>query len=133
MSVLQVKTEIAFNELLNVVKQLDTVELEKLTAEVISLQAHRNTASYSKQESELILKINQGLPTTTQQRFNQLQTKRQAEQLNAQEQQELIDITEQQEHIDAERIKLIAELGKLRGNSIDAVMQSLGIETPKYA
>ena len=65
MSALQIKTELAFNELLNVVKQLDTFELEKLTAEVISLQAHRKTASYPKQESELILKINQGLPTTT--------------------------------------------------------------------
>lgn len=134
MSVLQIKTELGFNELLNVVEQLDTSELETLISKVVTLRAKRKKSYCSEQESELLLKINQKLPANTQQRFNGLLSKRQAEQLSSIEQQELIDLSEQIEQANVERILLIQELAKLRGVTLDVMLQNLGITTPpEYA
>lgn len=132
MSVLQIKTELGFNKLLNVVEQLDTSELETLIAKVITLRAKRKKSYCSEQESELLLKINQKLPANSQQRFNDLLSKRQAEQLSPAEQHELINLSEQIEQANVERITLIQELAKLRGVTLEVMMQSLGIKTPDY-
>ena len=61
-----------------------------------------------REETELLLKINQGLPLETQKRFNELVTKRQAETLTSDEHQELLHLTEQIENSDAERVKCLA-------------------------
>lgn len=132
MSVLQIKTELGFNELLNVVEQLDTSELETLIAKVVTLRAKRKKSYCTEQESELLLKINQTLPANTQQRFNDLFSKRQAEQLSLDEQQELINLNAQIEQANVERITLIQELAKLRGLTLEAMMENLGIESPGY-
>ena len=68
-----------------------------------------------------------------QQRFNDLFSKRQAEQLSPVEQQELIKLNEQIEQANVERITLIQELAKLRGVTLEVMMQNLGIKTPEYA
>jgi hypothetical protein len=132
MSVLQIKTELGFNELLNVVEQLDTSELETLISKVITLRAKRKKSYCSEQESELRLKINQKLSADAQQRLNDLFIKRQAEQLSHNEQQELIDLNEHIEQNNVERITLIHELAKLRGVTLEAMMENLGIDTPRY-
>ena len=132
MSVLQIKTELGFHELLNVVDQLDSSELETLIAKVVTLRAKRKKLYCSAQESELLLKINQKLPANIQQRFNELLSKRQTEQLSLAEQQTLIHLSEQIEQANVERITRIQELAQLRGVTLDVMMQNLGIETPEY-
>lgn len=131
MSVLPMKTESGFNELLNVVEQLDTFELETLISKVASIRAKRKKSYCPEQESELLLKINQQTPATGQ-RFNDLSRKRQTEQLSHDEQLELIDLTTQIEQANVERITLIQELAKLRGLTLEEMMRILGIETPGY-
>lgn len=133
MSVLHIKTKLEFNELLKVVEQLEPLELEKITTKIISLKAKRKATNYSKQESEIILKINQGIPKNIQQHFNDLQTKRQTKTLNTEGQQELIELSKKIEQQDADRIKLIAQLAKLQGVTLNDVMKSLGITRPEYA
>ncbi|CAN2042005.1 hypothetical protein GMMP15_660048 [Candidatus Magnetomoraceae bacterium gMMP-15] len=64
--------------------------------------AKRKAPSLSKKESELLFKINRGLPSKIQRRFNELTAKRQAETLTPSEHKELLKLIEQIENMDAE-------------------------------
>ena len=130
MSSVQVKTELSFDELLNAVEQLSLPDLEQLMSRVISLQAHRKAPNLSKDETELLLKINQTLPDETQQRFDQLVAKRRAEMLTAEDHQELLELTDRIEKGDAERVRHLASLARLRGVSLAVLMADLGIKAP---
>ena len=87
----------------------------------------------SKDETELLLKINQSLSAYVQQRFNELVVKRQAETLTPEEHQELLQLTDQIEKSDAKRVQYLTELARLRGTSLTALMKDLGIRPPTYA
>ena len=84
-------------------------------------------------KTELLLKINQGLPFDTQKRYDELVAKRKAETLAPDEHQELLGVIEQIEKSDAERIKHLADLARLRGTILTALMKDLGIHPPVYA
>ncbi|MDM8518401.1 hypothetical protein QUF64_00025 [Anaerolineales bacterium HSG6] len=133
MSTLQIKTELPFDELLNAVEQLNLPDLEQLMSQIITLQARRKAPSLSKDESELLLKINQGLPLNIQNRFDELVAKRQAETLTPDEHQELLGLTNRIEKSDARRVGYMAKLAKLRGISLSALMKDLYIRPPAYA
>jgi hypothetical protein len=133
MSTLLVKTELPFEELLQAVEQLSPADLAQLMVQIIALQAQHKAPSLSKNETDLLLKINQGLPPEMQKRFNELVANRQAEILSSDEHQELLGLTYQIENSDAERVKYMAELARLRGISLTELMDDLGIHSPVYA
>jgi hypothetical protein len=133
MSTLQVKTELPFEELLKAVEQLSLPDLEKLMAQVIALQAQRKAPYLTKIETELLLKINQGLPPDVQTRFDTLVAKRQTETLTSEEHQELLNLTDQLEKADTQRVKYMAELAQLRGISLSTLLKDLGLRPPAYA
>lgn len=133
MSRVEIKTELPFDELLKAVAQLDLPDLEDLLSEVIALQAQKKAPNLSGPETDLLLKINQGLPAEVQNRFDELVAKRQDETLTPDEHQELLDLTNQIEQSDAQRVKYLAELAQLRGTSLTGVMKNLGIHQPTYA
>jgi hypothetical protein len=133
MPMVQVKSQVSLDELLNGVAQLSLPELERFVSRVIALQAQRKSPSLPKGESELLLKINQGLPLDTQKRYDELVAKRKAETLTPDEHQELLRLIDQIEKADAERMKYMADLAHLRGTSLAALMKDLGIRSPAYA
>lgn len=133
MSTLQVKTELPFNELLKAVEQLNLPDLEQLMSQVVVLQARRKAPSLPKNESELLLKINQGLPLDVQKRFDELVAKRQAETLTSYEHQELLDLTDRIEKLDAKRLECMANLASIRGIPLATLMKELDIRRPAYA
>ncbi|WP_446008739.1 STAS/SEC14 domain-containing protein [Candidatus Electrothrix sp.] len=133
MSTLQVKTELPFNELLKAVEQLNLPDLEQLMSQVVVLQARRKAPSLPKNESELLLKINQGLPLDVQKRFDELVAKRQAETLTSYEHQELLDLIDRIEKLDAKRVEYMAKLANIREISLSALMEELNIRRPAYA
>lgn len=133
MSTLQVKTELPFNELLKAVEQLNLPDLEQLMSQVVVLQARRKAPSLPKNESELLLKINQGLPLDVQKRFDELVAKRQAETLTSYEHQELLDLIDRIEKLDAKRVEYMAKLANIRKISLSALMEELNIRRPAYA
>ena len=57
----------------------------------------------------------------------------QAEALTPDEHQELLHLVDQIEKSDGERVKHLADLARLRGTSLTAVMEDLGIHPPAYA
>lgn len=133
MSVIRVETELPFETLLRAIEQLSVPDLELLTVQVLNVRAKRKASCLSADESELMLKINQGISPDTQKRFDTLVAKRQAETLTQQEHQELIALTEAIEWNDAERMKCLAELARIRGASLDTVIKELGIQPHAYA
>ena len=133
MSTVQIKTELPFDQLLKAVEQLTLPDLEQLMSQVILIQAQRKAPSLSKDESQLLQKINQGIPSDVQERYDELVAKRQAEILTVEEHQELLGMTDQIEKSDANRVKYMAELAQLRGVSLTVLMEELGIRPPAYA
>jgi hypothetical protein len=133
MSVIRVEAQVSAEQLLRAVEQMPPQELETFVAEVLKLRAHRETPNLTTFESDLLLKINQGISDEMQGRFNELVTKRQGVTLTEPELTELIQLTEQIELLDAERIEHLGELGQLRGRSLSEIMQDLGIQPPACA
>lgn len=133
MSVVRIEAELSFDKLLNAVEQLSLPELEDLMSQVMTLQAKRKAPCLSADETELMLKINQGLSPDMQTRFDELVGKRQAETLTQEEHQELLALTDQIEKADAKRMKYLAELARIRGISLDVLMEELEIHPPAYA
>lgn len=84
----------------------------------------------SKEESELLLKINEGLPLEIQKRYNDLSDKSVRETLTEAEHQELLTLIPKVESKSVERLRYLVELSQLWNMSVDAVMEKLEIKTP---
>jgi hypothetical protein len=94
--------------------------------------AVRDVSRLSKAEAGLLQKMNLGLPPEMWEDYHALIAKRRAETLTTEEQATLIEISDQIEQANAHRIQYLIELASLRGTSLKAVMQELGIEAPAY-
>ncbi|MCP4701190.1 MAG: STAS/SEC14 domain-containing protein [Gammaproteobacteria bacterium] len=128
----EVRSQVSLNDLLNGVAQLDTSELEQFISQVLTLRAKRIAPSFSKQEAEILEKINQGLPPETQQRYNEMIAKRRAETLTSEEHLELSALIDRIELADVERVKALTNLAQLRNVSVTALMTTLNIRPSAY-
>ncbi len=132
MPTIQTKSALSVDELLNKAEQLSLTELEQLISRVIALRAKRRAPYLPEKETQLLLKINRGLPPEVQKRYDVLNTRRREEKLTSDEHQELLHITGQIEKMNAERVQYLAELARLRGISLTALMEELDIRPPAY-
>lgn len=132
MSIVKVEVQLSSEELLKAVKQLNLSELEQFVSQVIVLQAQRKATGLPQTEAELLLKINQGIPSNFQTDYQELIAKRDDEILTEDEHQQLLQLTEEIEKIQAQRIENLAELSRLRGISLSALMENLGIHATNH-
>ncbi len=132
MQTVKVKTRLSMEDLLHAAEQLSLYELEKFVRQLVTLQAYKKAPSLSKDESQLVLKINQGIPQDIQKRYEELIAKRQSETLEEDEYNELLAISDQVEKLDTYRIQSLKELADIRHISLSALMKKLGIQTPAY-
>ena len=130
MPVIQVEAQVSAEQILKAVEQMQEQEFEAFVTQVLLLRAQREAPRLSLSESELLLKINQGLDDQLQNTFNQLIAKRQAMTISDAELEELIQLTDRIEQLDAERIESLAKLARLRQRSLTQVMQDLNIQPP---
>jgi len=133
MATIRIESQVTPDALLQAVGQLSAADLERVVAQVLRLQAQHKAASLSSRETELLLKINQGVPAVANARYQSLQSKRQAEQLTAEERRELSRLINQREKLQAQRLESLAELARLRNMTLRGVMKQLGIQSPGYA
>lgn len=124
MPTIQIENE----QLLQAALQMSREELEQFVARLFALKARQETPGLSERETELLMKINQGLPPNTQHRLNELIDKRQSYTITQEELQELIQLTDQAESFDVERLKQLIELAHLRGVTLDELITKLGIK-----
>ena len=127
MPTIQLRTEVSLTQLRQGVQQLDAATLEQFADEVMLRRAKRRAPSLSKDETELFLRINQGLPEATQLRFQALKEKRDDAALITAEYDELLAIIDQIEQRDVERLQALAELAQRHQVSVRQLMYQLGL------
>jgi hypothetical protein len=132
MPTVHVEANISTGELLRAAEQLTPTELEKFVHQILALRARRIAPTLTAAETELVLRVNRGLPDIEQRRYNELIAKRREETLTTEEHRELLRLTEASEKVQAERVAALAELARLRNTSIDTLMNDLGISAPSY-
>ncbi len=128
MPVVQLKAELSFDQLVNAVKQLSGAELEKLFSQVISVRPLYEEHRLSDTESELLIKINQGVPGDVQQRYNELVAKRNKRTFTDEEYNELLQLTDQVELLDAKRLEYLTELAGIQNKPLMILMDELNIK-----
>lgn len=127
------RVEIDFEEVLQGMARLQMQDLERFVDRVIALQAQRRAPSLSRRETELLQKINQGLPAQMRQRYEELNDKLHEETILPEEHEELLQLVERVELADAERLQHLIELARIRNISVEELMSQLDIRRPAYA
>jgi hypothetical protein len=127
MATVRVEAQIAPEDLLQAIEQLEPAELERFIERALALRARRRAPTLPAAEATLLAEINQSLPTEIQTRYDDLLIKRRAEQLSPAEHAELLRLTEQVEGRAAERVRQLAQLAQLRGVPLRRLMDDLGV------
>ena len=133
MPTVQITAQASTDELLRSVASLPAAELEQFVTRVLALRARLKAPTIPDQEANLLHKINIGLSAIQQQRFADLNLKRQEETLTDEEYQELLVLIEEMEAKNVERIQSLSLLAQLRQVSLTTLMQNLGIKALPYA
>lgn len=123
---------ISHTQLSQVIEQLSLAELDRFADEIAAVRARRHAPVLSSDESALFATINQSLSEAERSRIAELGEMRANETLSLEEHQELLTLQQRLEALHAERMKALSELAKLRGVTLTAVMEQLGIEFPDY-
>lgn len=125
-------TPVSSIQLVQAIEQLSPQELDHLADEVAALRARRNAPLLSEDESALFAVINQSLSADERMRLAELGEKRADEALTLEEHQEMLTLQQKLEALHAERMRSLAQLAKLRGVTLTALMAQLGIQFPDY-
>src|SRR3954447_4259804 len=104
MPTVHIEAEISRDELLKAVEQLGPGDFSLFLSQVLALRARREAPSLSASESQLLLRINQGLPEKMGRRYDELIAKRQAETLSEMELGELLHLSDVVENLEAGRL-----------------------------
>ncbi len=133
MPMIHLQTDLTSKQLLDAVMQLPQPELENFIFKVNALRPKYESRKLSRTESELLLKINRGIPEKLQERYNELISKRFEMTPDSEEYAELLKLTDQIEKSDAKRIEYLIKLARIRKKPLTTLMDELGIHTPEYA
>lgn len=132
MSVIQLNVKLSPQDLRQALAQLDTPELDNLVSELLLIKAQRHTPRLPAEQSVLLQKINQGLPSAQQDRFTYLTSKRQASNLTPDEYNELIRLNQKLEARTVERLQYLVELAQLRQMPLPQLLRELELDKPNY-
>ncbi len=109
------------------VSQFSDAEFDEFFDQITRLRAERRAPHLSEQETALLLKINTSLPEQTWKRYTKLYAKMRGNSISKTEYAELLELIDVVEMDNAGRIGHLVELANLRGTTLEALMQSLGI------
>jgi hypothetical protein len=130
MPTIHLQAEVSRDALLGAVEQLSGAELDQFVAQVLQIRSRRGPARLGAAESELLARINQGFPEGLRERYAELIDRRRDESLTPEEHRELLRLTAEAERIEGDRLAALAELARLRGVPLRALMDDLGIPAP---
>ena len=117
-------------QLLQAIDQIEISELRPFVSEVLARASQRLAPSLPTEESELLQKINRGLPGAIEQRCRELGARRRAGTLTSTEHEELLRLIDQIEAAQVERLANLVALAEFRGTSLPKLMNDLGLEPP---
>lgn len=133
MPTVRIQAQLTAAELLKAVEQMPRPDRDDFVDQVVHLRTRPRATGLSRAESELLAKINRGVPAALQSRYDALVVKRREGKITKDEYDELLQLTSQVEELDAQRVGYLAELARLRRTTLPALMRDLGIKTPPYA
>jgi hypothetical protein len=128
MPTVKIEAQISALDLLQAVQQLTQPELEQFIEQVIQLRAQKIAFSLPTQESELLIKINQGFPEELQHLYQALIDKRDRETLIESEYQQLLELTDRVEKYQAQRLEYLTQLAQIRQVSLANLITQLGLK-----
>ena len=120
------------DELIAAANTLNEPDLDRVLHQIATLRARRKSPLLPEEESKLLLKINQPVPSVLRSNYQVLREKREAETLTDDEYDRLIQLSEQIESIGTQRLEALATLAQLRQISLVELMKTLGIEPVTY-
>jgi hypothetical protein len=126
-------SNLSSDEILLALEEMNAAELEQLVPRVLALSAARRAPHLKPEESKLLARIDEGLPAELKSRLSELEEKRDNGSLSGAEATELLSLSDRAERLHAERLEALAELAKLRGMTLPALMDKLGIRFPENA
>ena len=118
--------------LLQATEQLSPAELESITGAVATSRERQVVPTLLANESALFSIISQALPDAERARLAALSEKRADETLTPQEHQELLAVQQKLEALHTAQVKAMADLAALRGTTLTALMDQLGVHFPNY-
>jgi hypothetical protein len=130
MPTIHVEAEVGQADLLKAVEQLDPAEFDHFVSQVLTLRARREAPGVSSSETELLLRINQGLPEELSQRYEELLQKRSDQPLTPEDEAEIQGLTDRVEQRQADRVQAMVDLARIRGVTLTKLMADLGITPP---
>ena len=113
--------------------KLSLPELQEVFQHTLEVRAERKGPHLPREESALLVRVNQGLPHDLRTRLSALRSKRENDSISDAEYTELTELSDKAESLHAERVAALAELAKLRGVNLSSLMDSLGIRFPQNA
>lgn len=117
-------------QLLQAIDEIEVTELRRVVSEVIARASKRLAPSLSSEETELLKKINRGLPQDLHLRIRELDAKRRGGRLNDTEHEELLRLIDRVEEAQVDRLEHLVALAQVRGTTLPKLMAELGLEPP---
>jgi hypothetical protein len=108
----------------------DISSLETFAQRLNEMVARRKSPSLTKAETDLLLKINQGIPTAILEEYTALKTRQKTIGIAADEQNRLNELITAIEEKEAELLGNLIGLARLRRVSVEKLRKQLGIITP---
>lgn len=132
MATVQISAELTTDTILEAVKQFNPEELEELTLQLHTLRAKKTTPHLSHRETELLKKINEGVPPEISRPLQALRAKMEDETITETEHAELLRLVDEVEMFNVERLTWLIELAHLRNQTLTQLIDALDLH-PKYA
>ena len=118
-----VHLEITTENLLNAVVQMPENEFKRFVEKARKIRRKvADKPNISPMEADLLHKINNIFSSAKRQRYNELYKRFKNNELVKNEYEELLELSNEFEILNAERLGFIGELAKLRGQSLEQVM-----------
>jgi hypothetical protein len=116
------------DRLISLASQLSSEHFERFLCKVAALR--RETTTPSERESQLLLKISEGLPPDVWRAYQELRTKKQHDELTPEDEEQIATVVDRLESYMADRVQWLGELAGLRNQSVTDLMKTLELESP---
>jgi hypothetical protein len=116
------------NNIYQLLNSLNINELEAVMQQIIGIRKQKMPNVLSETETDLLKKINIGIPNVIQKRYDKLLKNKAKETLSEIEYNELLELTSYIENHDNQRLKQIIALAQYRNQSLDETLISLEIK-----
>lgn len=118
----------SLDELITAATQLNETDLDKRYQQIVALRTQRKAHMLMPSvESQLLDKINQGVPIEFRSQYDALRAKLKADTIAEEEHEQLIELSKRIEQFSADRLAAMVNLAQLRQVSLAELMESLGI------